>query len=128
MKIGEIWETAFSKFPRFENLKHSHGLDVISVERKFIFEIKNRYNTDNASARKQNYLKLAKFKKTHPEYTVVYGVINDRKPEGKFQSMVIDDAVIQYVSGKRLMRMIFGNQAEEIVSFIQNEVNKHLLV
>ena len=74
MKIGEILQVCIGNYENFVNLKQGHetGLDVISNDRKIIIEIKNRTNTDNASSKKSNLDKLAKFKKNNPEYICIY--------------------------------------------------------
>lgn len=51
------------------------GLDLYSKKRKFIIELKNRFNTDNSSSRKANFNKLAKYKEKHKNFDCIYGVI-----------------------------------------------------
>ena len=74
MKIGEIWQEVIGNYEGFTNLKIGHvsGLDIISVSKKVIIELKNRTNTDNHSSKKTNFDKLAKFKKENPEYLCIY--------------------------------------------------------
>lgn len=59
MKIGAIWQIAIGNYKDFIDLGTGHqtGLDILNTNRKCIIELKNRYNTDNASARKTNYEK-----------------------------------------------------------------------
>ena len=54
MKVGDIMQTVLGNYPGFKDLEKGHesGLDIISEERKIVAEIKNRTNTDNASAKK----------------------------------------------------------------------------
>jgi hypothetical protein len=79
MKIGEIWQEVIGNYNGYINLKNGHktGLDILSHTNKIAIELKNRTNTDNASSRKSNLDKLAKFKKNNPEYTCIYANIND---------------------------------------------------
>ncbi|NBV25373.1 MAG: Eco47II family restriction endonuclease [Proteobacteria bacterium] len=64
MKYGEIWQMVIGNYHKFIDLKtgHTSGLDILSTERKIVIELKNRYNTDNASSRKTNLDKLYKYK------------------------------------------------------------------
>ena len=86
MKIGFIWQIVIGNYIDFEDLAvgHSSGLDVRNKKRKIIIELKNRYNTDNYASKKTNLKKLAKYKKTHPSYECIYGIINEKntKPNG----------------------------------------------
>jgi len=83
MKIGDIWQYALGNYKGFEDLKKGHktGLDILSVPLKIAMELKNRTNTDNSSSRKSNLDKLAMFKKKNPEYTCIYGLINEDTEE-----------------------------------------------
>lgn len=65
MKIGEIWQEVLGNYNTFINLKigHETGLDILSITKKIIIELKNRTNTDNASSKKTNFDKLSTFKK-----------------------------------------------------------------
>ena len=80
MKVGEIWQEALGSYNGWCNLKQGHesGLDIISYTKKVAIELKNRTNTDNASSKKANFDKLAKFKKNNPEYLCIYANINDK--------------------------------------------------
>ena len=90
MKIGEIWQNAIGNYKDCQDLKVGHvtGLDILSDKRKFIAELKNRTNTDNASSKKTNFDKLAQFKIEHPEYTCIYANINDDTEEKSLQSII----------------------------------------
>lgn len=124
MKFGEIWQIAIGEYDTFCNLKVGHvtGLDVMSHSRKVVIEIKNRYNTDNASARKTNYSKLAAFKSIHPDYECIYGVINGKTLDGEEKEFVHDGQVIKYYAGAKFLTYIFGNDKENIVAFIKSTI------
>ena len=79
MKVGLIMQTAIGTFPGFHDLKigHESGLDILSNTREIAIELKNRTNTDNASSKKANLDKLAKFKKQNPTYRCIYATINE---------------------------------------------------
>jgi hypothetical protein len=122
MKTGFLWQKIIGDYDSFEDLekKHETGLDVVSWERKIIIELKNRYNTDNSSSRKQNFLKLAAFKKTHPDFKCIYAVINENKnSDGKMKIIPIDNVEIEYMSGNKLMDFIFGEDKANILNIIQ---------
>lgn len=83
MKIGEIWQVVIGNYKDFIDLGigHETGLDILSNTRKIAIELKNRTNTDNASSKKSNLDKLSKFKKEHPDFTVIYANINEDTEE-----------------------------------------------
>jgi hypothetical protein len=120
MKIGNIWQIAIGNYENFIDLKNGHvtGLDIKNKHRKIIMELKNRYNTDNSSSRKTNYDKLAKYKKTHPDYSCVYAVINDKNINGCYKKILHNDVFIEYYSGTFLFEYIFGEDHKKIILFL----------
>lgn len=102
-------------------------LDLLSLERKFAVELKNRYNTDNSSAKRANLDKLVAFKKKHPDYEVIYAIINDRKEEGRDYYFEHNDVQIRGLSGCKLLMFIFGKDWNQILNYIHEELNKYTL-
>lgn len=128
MKYGEIWQMVLGEYDGFENLKQGHntGLDILSTRRKVIIELKNRYNTDNASSRKTNLDKLAKYKREHPDYECIYGVINDKTREGQIKSIrYSDDVEITYLSGMKLLDYCLEKNTEPILDLVKRIVNNY---
>jgi hypothetical protein len=131
MKIGEIWQEVLGNYKTFKNLKvgHETGLDLISHERKIAVEIKNRTNTDNASARKANLDKLAKFKKENPEYTCVYANINadtEKKTlQGSTKIIIHNDVEIEHKIGMEFLRFILEDDTELIVNFVKAQLDNY---
>ena len=126
MITGKVWQEAIGLYPNFVNLGEGHisGLDNLNEVRKIILELKNRYNTDNASAKKSNYSKLVKYKKENSDYEVIYAVINDTKYEGKKKEEIIDGVKIIYLSGDKLLTYIFENNKEIVIHIIKKVINK----
>lgn len=54
MRVGEIWQEVLGNYNGCINLnsRNESGLDIISHAKKFVIELKNRTNTDNASSKK----------------------------------------------------------------------------
>ena len=131
MKIGEIWEEAIGNYDGFIKLKigNDTGLDIISKSRKIIIELKNRTNTDNHSSRKSNMDKLVKFKKENPDYTCIYGLINDKTKEltlkGNHKKIIIDDVEIEIQIGYLFLKNIFGDNLEIILDFLKKTIDKY---
>lgn len=131
MKIGEIWEEAIGNYDGFIKLKigNDTGLDIISKSRKIIIELKNRTNTDNHSSRKANMDKLVKFKKENPDYTCIYGLINDKTEEltlkGNHKKIIIDDVEIEIQIGYLFLKNIFGDNLEIILDFLKKTIDKY---
>ena len=131
MKIGEIWEETIGNYNDFIKLKigNETGLDIISKSRKIIIELKNRTNTDNHSSRKANMDKLVKYKKENPDYTCIYGLINDKTEEltlkGSHKKIIIDDVEIEIQTGYLFLRNIFGDNLELILEFLKITIDKY---
>ena len=124
MNAGNIWQIVIGNYNTFEDLytSHSSGCDVKSNTRKIIIELKNRYNTDNASSRKSNLDKLVKFKKENSDWQCIYGIINDKTKEGKNEIIKHNDFEITYLSGQKLMNFIFGKDKEIIIDNVKKQM------
>jgi hypothetical protein len=131
MKVGEIWQEALGSYNGWCNLKQGHesGLDIISHTKKVAIEVKNRTNTDNASSKKTNLSKLAKFKKDNPEYLCIYGNINDESEEttlnGSSKKIIHDGFELEHKIGCEFYKFILGNDTEEIIQFLKNTIHKY---
>lgn len=132
MNVGEIWQSAIGNYNHCVDLKNGHktGLDILSHTRKFVIELKNRTNTDNASSKKSNLSKLAKFKKDNIEYTCIYANINDDTAEktlsGYIKKIKHDDVEIEHHVGHKFLQFIFGDDMEKIIEFIKITIDKYL--
>ena len=153
MKYGEIWQTVLGEYDGFVNLKSGHpsGLDIMCPSRKIVIELKNSYNTDNASSRRSNLDKLAAFVKKNKEYTAIYGIINEKhckkrekdieddmendsnneivyeRNEGTVKTILHNDVDILYYSGKRLFDFLLGDDAPIVVNKVINVVRDYKL-
>jgi hypothetical protein len=109
-------------YKNYENLSINHysGLDIRNKKKKIIIELKNRYNTDNNSSRKQNFLKLSEYKKKHPNYKCIYGVINDKQEDGKYYKFIFNNQELIYMSGNILLEYIFKANTGKIIEIIQD--------
>jgi DNA (cytosine-5)-methyltransferase 1 len=121
MKYGEIWQIIIGNYATMENLGVGHitGLDIINHTKKCIFEIKNRYNTDNSSSRKTNFDKLIKFKKENMEYDIIYGVINEKNSKGIQKNIEHSGYNITYLSGDKLFLYVFGDNSQKIINYVK---------
>jgi hypothetical protein len=127
MNVGKIWQIAIGNYENFIDLGEGDitGLDVKSEKLKIIMEIKNRYNTDNASAKKSNFDKLVRFKGNNSDFTCIYAVINDKTKIGKEETIIYNGYEIIYLSGKKLLNFIFGDNCELIIKNLQKQL-EHL--
>lgn len=125
MKIGIIWQKIIGQYDGYTDLGIGHecGLDVITNTKHIIMEIKNRHNTDNSSARKANFDKLVRYKKKHPNFRCIYGVINDTTSVGTYKKIIHNDTQIEYMSGDILLNFIFGKNKKRIIKNIQEFIN-----
>lgn len=132
MKVGEIWQVVLGNYKDCVNLKQGDktGLDILSHTKKFIIELKNRTNTDNASSKKSNLDKLSKFKKENPDYVCIYANINadtEKKTlEGSVKKILHDGVEIEQQIGYEFLKFILGNDTEIIVEFVKNTIDKYI--
>jgi len=132
MKVGEIWQEVLGNYKGCINLKigHETGLDILSHTKKFAIELKNRTNTDNASSKKSNLDKLAKFKKYNPDYVCIYANINantEKKTlQGSIKKILHDGVEIEYQIGYEFLKFILGNDTDLIVDFVKNTIDKYI--
>jgi hypothetical protein len=133
MKIGEIIQAAIGNYDDYEDLKigHESGLDCISRKKKIIIEIKTRPTTDNASSRKSNKEKLRKFKQHNPEYRCIYAYFqaNTEKKtiEGSHKLLIKNGIVIEELIGSSFYNLIFGDNSEQVISFIKSTIDENYL-
>ena len=131
MKIGEILQMCLGNYHTFEDLGigHETGLDIISKSRKIIIELKTRTNTDNASAKKSNLDKLAKFKLANPDYECIYACVND-ETESKFlrgeNKIIMHNGVeLKRYVGMEFLTYILGEHTGIIVKFIKDTIDEN---
>jgi len=133
MKIGEIFQMVLGNYDTFTDLGvgHETGLDIISVERKIIIELKNRTNTDNASSKKSNLDKLARYKKAHNEFECIYGCINDDTEKktltGENKTIVHDGVELKRYVGNELLTLILGENKDTIINFVKKTIDENTL-
>lgn len=131
MKIGEIWQEVLGNYKGCINLKTGHetGLDILSHNRKFAIELKNRTNTDNASSKKSNLDKLAKFKLANPEYVCIYANINadtEKKTiKGSITKLLHNNIEIEHQIGYKFIKFILGDDTDAIIDFVKITIDKY---
>jgi hypothetical protein len=132
MKVGEIWQEVLGNYNGCVNLKigHETGLDILSHTKKFAIELKNRTNTDNASSKRSNLDKLAKFKKHNPDYVCIYANINadtEKKTlQGSIKKLLHDGVEIDHQIGYEFLKFILDNDTDLIVDFVKNTIDKYI--
>jgi len=131
MKVGEIWQEVLGNYNGYINLKigHKTGLDILSHTKKIAIELKNRTNTDNASSKKSNLDKLAKFKKNNPEYVCIYANINadteQKTLHGTIKQILHNDVEIEHQIGYEFLKFILGDDVDLIINFVKNTIDKY---
>jgi hypothetical protein len=130
MKIGLMWQNILGSYYNFTNLNNGHktGLDIISHKKKIIIELKNRTNTDNNSSKKENFNKLALFKKNNPDYLCIYGCINentkDKTLRGSIKKIKHNNQDIYIYTGYKLLQRILEKNTYIIIYHIQNKLHE----
>lgn len=72
--VGDLHQKILATFDDVENLGVGKILDLKSVNKKFIAEIKNKHNTTKGNHKVQIYNDMEKVLKTMPEGTIAYYV------------------------------------------------------
>ena len=123
-------QVILGNYDKFIDLGNGHetGLDIISKERNIIIELKNRTNTDNASSKKSNLDKLANFKSKNPEYTCIYGCINDDTEDktkiGKIDTIQHNSVELKIYIGNKLLEFILGKDKDNIINYVKNLIDR----
>ena len=131
MKVGEIWQEVLGNYDGYINLRigHETGLDILSHTKKIAIELKNRTNTDNHSSKKSNLDKLAKFKMEHPDYTCIYGNINDNTEKktmtGSTKKILHNGVEIQHRVGYTFIKYILQDDTDDIINFVRTTIDKY---
>ena len=131
MKVGEIWQEVLGSYNGCINLKigHKTGLDILSHTKKFAIELKNRTNTDNASSKKSNFDKLAKFKRHNPDYTCIYANINAATEKKTLQGLIKKishhGVEIEHQIGYKFLTFILGDDTNLVIEFVKNTIDKY---
>ncbi len=129
MKRGNVYQYAIGLLPDYINLKQGHqtGMDLLSVNRHEIIELKSRTNTDNSGSRKTKFDLLAKFKHNHPTFTCIYACINadtQYKTKNTTKQMIIHNGQeIEIHTGHKFLEHVFGDEFQNVVNFIKARMN-----
>jgi hypothetical protein len=130
MRQGHIWQHAIGTYQDNEDLGVGDptGLDVINHVKKYIVEVKSRTNTDNASSRKTNFDKLAKFKRENPDYRCIYATINAdtelKSSRATVKKIKHDGIEIEHHTGREFLRFVFGDDADAVIEFIKTKIDE----
>jgi len=131
MIIGNLWQDILGNYNGNINLKtgHSTGLDILSHDKKYIIELKNRTNTDNNSSKKANLDKLAKFKMENPEYRCIYANINEDTENktliGSHKIFQHDGVELEKYTGRPFIEFILDDNTDFIINFVKETIDKY---
>ena len=117
-RLGIAWEFVFTDYG-FERLPR--GIDLINRRRKIGLELKNGW-VINSMVKRVDHLLLKKFKREHPDYTVIFGHVNYKNEIGKF---TIKEGV-NYMYGNKFLRYIFQGKQDEIIKVLRRAVPRHV--
>ena len=133
MKVGEIWQEVLGNYDGCVNLntRNETGLDIISYTKKFVIELKNRTNTDNASSKKSNLEKLAKFKRDNPDYICIYANVNadteEKTLKGYIKKLSHNGIEIEHMVGYEFLEFILGSNTESVIDFVKCKIDEYTL-
>ena len=121
-QLGTFWQELLSNAHGYEDLGtgHASGCDLINHRRLHIIELKNKYNTMNASAYHGVNTKMLRYMKEHPGYTGIIGIINDRTREGRD---TVNRYGIREITGQKLIEFLFAGEA--MVPAVENLVEMY---
>lgn len=124
MNIEIIWKQIFDLVYWIDYLGNDHktGLELKTNKlsnNKFIIKL----NNSNTSLKNTNINKLIDYKMKHPNYEIIYAVINCDSKNGRDEIIKYNDYEIRYLSGKKLLKFIFGKDYKTIVEIFRKYVN-----
>lgn len=108
-KIGELHEYLLAncnKFCKANDIDKNLQVDIMKKDYSIFIEVKNKYNTMNASSRESTINKLKKIKEMYPDSLCLIGIIN-----GKNYIKQIDSSpeIFEY-SGEELFNLVFNDK------------------
>ena len=134
MKIGLIWQSVLGTLPGVRDLGigHNSSLDLKFTNNhgiKYIIELKNSYNTDNASSRAMNIQKLGKYVSIHKDYVPIYGIINGINSKGEDKIISYNGIHVRMLSGNLFFKFIFQDEdyMNTYISILSDEINAFLI-
>ena len=118
MRIGYAWELVFTDYG-FK--KQSSGIDLVSHRRKIVIELKNGYRI-NSIVRNADFRRLQAYKRRHPQYTAILGIINDKNPEGKSRTK----NGLRIMSGQKFLHYILQGNEGRIILYLRRVVKRFM--
>lgn len=138
-KIGELHEHILGNLKKWEKCKNGNDdisdlpVDICNNDRSIFIELKNNFNTMNASSKKGVISNLLEVKKKYPDAKVVIGIVNGKDyqkiiKQNKTDENNTNNEIWEY-SGKRLYELVYGSDSYyDDVMTILDEINKKVNV
>ena len=108
-RIGYAWELVFTDFG-FE--RHPAGVDLINRRRRIAIEVKNSCRVSSV-AKRNAFRMLTEFRRTHPNYTVIFACINYRNLN---EGGTTRHGVVQYMKGRSFLTFMLRRRKDVVVS------------
>lgn len=110
--LGHFWQRLLGDAPGWRDLGkgHTSGCDLLHAEENIVIELKNKYNTMNASSKVQTIRKLECM--TAKGYTGYIGfIITEQGTEGYERTIKGSD--VRILGGSALFRAIYGYDTDK---------------
>jgi len=120
-RIGKAWEKAATFYGWKQQ---ATKVDLIHEQQKIAVELKTSTHSDSSAARRRKYDMLVEFKRKHPDYQVVYAVINDNTAKDK----MVHDGQVRYVSWTHALTLLYGAEYNKVINVMEQVVEEYLKV
>ena len=118
-RIGKAWEKAATFYGWKQQ---ATNIDLIHEAKKLAVELKTSAHSDSSAARRRKYDMLVEYKKKHPQFQVVYAVINDATPKDK----MVHDGQVRYVSWTNALQLLFDDDYNKVITAMEQVVGEYL--
>lgn len=118
-RIGKAWEKAATFYGWKQQ---ATKVDLVHEQRKIAVELKTSTHSDSSAARRRKYDMLSEFKQKHPDYQVVYAVINDNTAKDK----MVHDNRVRYVSWTHALHLLYGPDYNKVITVMEQVVEEYL--
>lgn len=118
-RIGDAW----GEVPKLYGWQQGeNGVDLMNTTTKQAAEVKNNASTDNSRSRRANFETLLEFKRNHPDYELLYVIINDKSDKDvmKYNNR------IRYVSGIHAQRELLGENSPYVIEQMRRKTLEFL--
>ena len=122
-QIGLIWLDIFELYGwrRSTPKVHPRQINMFHTSKPIALEVHNNWKTSNFDAKQSKFKTLKDFKLDHPNFTVIYGCINDFKNRD-----YLNRDYIRVLTNDRFLEYMLGNDWMKVERYLKDYITDFL--